>query len=93
VSGFLIATSRGVRVVKSHKTNHRLVSLRGERTQETVATAVGISRSHYAKIEGGAIPSLKVAQRIAAYYGVEVGEIWPVRLTQTETCATSELSA
>ncbi len=79
--------------MKSHKTNHRLVSLRGERTQEMVATAVGISRSHYAKIEGGAVPSLRVALRIAAYYKVPVDAIWPDSLSHTETCAPSELSA
>lgn len=47
--------------------NHWLVTLRTNKnlTQEEVAKLSSIERSYYTKIENGAIPSVKIAQRIA----------------------------
>ncbi|MCL6592704.1 MAG: helix-turn-helix domain-containing protein [Alicyclobacillus sp.] len=44
-----------------------LVKIRGNRTQEQVAVAAGISRSAYANIENGnREPSVEMAKKIAA---------------------------
>ena len=58
----------------------RLSELREKRnlTQLQVARAVGISRPFYTNIENGVkTPSLRVAIRIAAFFGVDVKELWP----------------
>ncbi|GAA4715235.1 helix-turn-helix domain-containing protein [Brevibacillus fulvus] len=49
------------------KSNSWLVEIRMRKqlTQKEVANLAGIERSYYTKIENGAIPSVKVAKRIA----------------------------
>lgn len=45
-------------------------------TQEQLAEIVGISQSHYAKLENGQrLPSLKVLQSLSQVFGVKMGDI------------------
>ncbi|WP_042424411.1 helix-turn-helix transcriptional regulator [Geomicrobium sp. JCM 19039] len=37
--------------------------------QEQVSKEIGIDRSYYSKIENGLTPSVKVAKRLAEFYG------------------------
>lgn len=54
-----------------------LRKLRGSRSQQQVATAIGITKSHYGFIENGErIPSLPVALRLADYFKVSLEEIF-----------------
>lgn len=55
----------------------RLVSLRGKRTREEVAKAVGISLSAMAMYENGyRIPRDETKIKLADYYGVSVEQIF-----------------
>lgn len=55
----------------------RLVELRGERSREEVANAVGVSKSAIAMYEKGErIPRDPIKLRIAQYYGKTVQEIF-----------------
>ena len=55
----------------------RLVSLRGSRTQDVVADAIGISKSALSMYEcGGRIPRDEIKIKIAEYYNLTVGEIF-----------------
>ena len=55
----------------------RLRILRGEKTQETVATACEISHSSLAMYESGSrTPRDEVKIKLAAYYGKSVHEIF-----------------
>ena len=55
----------------------KLVELRGDRSQNEVATAVGVSVSAIAMYESGQrIPRDEIKIRIAEYYGVGVADIF-----------------
>ena len=55
----------------------KLVELRGDRSQNEVATAVGVSASAIAMYESGQrIPRDEIKIRIAEYYGVGVADIF-----------------
>lgn len=55
----------------------KLRELRGNRSQETVAEAVGVTKSAYAMYERNErVPRDEVKVRIAGYYGRPVGEIF-----------------
>ena len=55
----------------------RLVELRGNRSQETVARDNDLSLSAYTKYERGErIPRDKIKIRLAKYYGVSVTDIF-----------------
>lgn len=61
----------------SEKIAKNLVALRGEKTREEVAKAVGVSLSAMAMYETGArIPRDETKKRIAKYFGVTVEEIF-----------------
>jgi len=54
----------------------QLVVLRGEKTQDEVAVALGISRASYAHYEQGRhSPSYEVLTKMAAYFGVSIDYI------------------
>lgn len=56
---------------------YNLKALRGLRTIESVATAIGVSTSSYIKYEREErCPRDAVKSKIAAYYGVTVQEIF-----------------
>lgn len=56
---------------------NKLRLLRGEKTQKEIADKVGITTSHYGFIENGdRLPSLKVAKRIADYFGTQIEDIF-----------------
>lgn len=56
---------------------NNLKILRGEKTQKEIADKVGITTSHYGFIENGdRLPSLKVAKRIADYFGKRIEDIF-----------------
>ena len=53
--------------------NERLIALRGERSQEEVAKALGISVSALSMYEqGNRIPRDEVKIRMAEYYGISI---------------------
>ncbi len=55
----------------------RLVELRGDKTQEEVANAVGISKSALSMYERGErIPRDNIKIRISAYYKIPVHKIF-----------------
>lgn len=55
----------------------RLKTLRGERSMQEMADVCGVSRQAYWKYEAGEIvPSDEVKQKIANFYGVNVGDIF-----------------
>lgn len=57
--------------------NLNLRNLRGDRTQQEIADAIGITKSHYGFIENGnRSPSLPVALRIADYFHVSLDEVF-----------------
>lgn len=63
--------------MKESHPNHLLISLRGERRREAVATAVGISVSTLAAYEYGTRnPSDNVKRALANYYGTTVGRLF-----------------
>ena len=54
-----------------------LIKLRGEKTLTQVAEEIGVTRQMLGAIErGDRTPSLKLAKRIASYYGTIVEEIF-----------------
>lgn len=55
-----------------------LIKARGDRSQTEVASEIGITQKHLSKLElGKCSPSLKIAFRIASYYGRTVEELFP----------------
>lgn len=61
----------------SEKIAARLVALRGNKSRESVARAIGVSVSALAMYETGArIPRDETKKRIAEYYERSVGEIF-----------------
>lgn len=56
---------------------HRLIELRGRRSQESVAAYLKITRQMLSAIETGErTPSLELAKRISSFYGVPVDELF-----------------
>lgn len=54
-----------------------LKNLRGLRTQEDVAAAIGIDRASYTRIENGQRrPSPEVAEKIGRLFGLSIEDIW-----------------
>lgn len=67
----------GERMVSAKIIGGRLVALRGEKTQKTVADAVGVSCSAIAMYESGErIPRDEVKEKIAHYYGKTIESIF-----------------
>lgn len=55
-----------------------LISLRGNKTQEQVANAIGISQKHLSAIETGfRNPSINIMKKLEQYYGVPMVELFP----------------
>lgn len=55
------------------ETGRRLISLRGDRSQEAVAEAIGVSRSALVMYETGKrVPRDEIKIRLAKYYGVSI---------------------
>lgn len=55
-----------------------LIKSRGNRTQTEVANSVGISQKHLSKLElGQRTPSMKVAIKLAAFYGSTIENLFP----------------
>ena len=60
-----------------HNIAHKLVELRGERSREEVAKAIGVSISAISMYENGdRIPRDNIKIKIAEYYKKTVGEIF-----------------
>jgi len=56
---------------------HKLKALRGTRSQREVARELGITRQMLSAIETGErTPSLELANKIAAFYGVPIEDIF-----------------
>lgn len=75
----------------------RLKQLRGKRTQEEVATGIGISRPRYSHFENNRNePDLDLIQKIADYYKVTtdylLGRSEDTRLTQEQDDIASEMA-
>lgn len=57
--------------------NEKLIALRGERSQEEVAKALGISVSALSMYEqGNRIPRDEVKIRMAEYYGISIEDLF-----------------
>lgn len=57
--------------------NERLIQLRGNRSQEEVATALGISISALSMYEqGNRIPRDEIKIRMAKYYGISIQDLF-----------------
>ncbi|WP_276662294.1 helix-turn-helix transcriptional regulator [Syntrophomonas wolfei] len=57
--------------------NKKMIELRDNKTKTSVADDLGITRQMLGAIESGKRnPSLKLAQKIADYYGVSIEEIF-----------------
>ena len=68
------------------KVAEKLIKLRGKRSQEEVATAVGISKSHIEKIEAGLrCPRMDTYQKILKFLGSDM-MIHIVEDTPKEKC-------
>lgn len=64
-------------MISSEVIAKRLVDLRGDRTQATVATAIGTSVSSVAMYESGSrMPRDEIKVAIARYFGKTVEEIF-----------------
>lgn len=49
------------------------------KTQRQVATEAGITGQYYQRIEAGrAVPSVKIAQKLAISLGSSVEDLWPI---------------
>ena len=58
-----------VRILNSKAIGNRLIELRGTKTQEEVASAVGISKSALSMYENGSrIPRDEIKLRLSSYY-------------------------
>lgn len=56
----------------------KLISLRGNKTQEQVANKIGISQKHLSAIETGfRNPSISIMKKLEQYYGVPMVELFP----------------
>lgn len=63
---------------KMDSSRKQLIEARGNQTQVYVAKQIGISQKHLSKLElGQRTPSLKIAGKIAAYYGKGIEELFP----------------
>lgn len=59
------------------ETGRRLISLRGDRSQEAVAEAIGVSRSALVMYETGKrVPRDEIKIRLAKYYGVSIQSLF-----------------
>ena len=68
---------KGGEIMDSNKIAKNLVTLRGERSRESVAVALGLSLSTLTMYEIGArIPRDENKEKIARYYGKTVDEIF-----------------
>lgn len=62
--------------------NEKLITLRGERSQEEVAKALGISISALSMYEqGNRIPRDEVKIRMAEYYGISIEDLFLILFT------------
>lgn len=62
--------------------NEKLIALRGERSQEEVAKALGISISALSMYEqGNRIPRDEVKIRMAEYYGISIEDLFLILFT------------
>ena len=63
--------------MNNEKISKTLIALRGSQSQCQVATALGISASALSMYERGErIPRDNIKEKIARYYGKEVGQIF-----------------
>lgn len=61
--------------------NEKLIALRGERSQEEVAKALGISVSALSMYEqGNRIPRDEIKIRMADYYGISIEDLFLILL-------------
>lgn len=61
--------------------NEKLIALRGERSQEEVAKALGISISALSMYEqGNRIPRDEIKIRMADYYGISIEDLFLILL-------------
>lgn len=62
----------------SDKVRNQLVKARGNKTQTHVAGEIGISQKYLSKLElGQRTPSLRIASKIATYYGYSIEYLFP----------------
>lgn len=55
-----------------------LIEARGDKTQVSVSTEMGISQKYLSKLElGQRTPSLKIAMKISLYYKMSVEKLFP----------------
>ena len=60
-----------------HKYSEKLIKLRGDKTQQQTADAIGITREAYSNYETGRrFPKPEVLSKIAEYYCLTVDEIF-----------------
>jgi DNA-binding XRE family transcriptional regulator len=59
---------------------------RGYSPQE-MADEIGVARSTYVAVEDGAIPSPRTRRKFAAFYELEILELWPTLLPAAEASA------
>lgn len=71
--------------------NEKLIALRGERSQEEVAKALGISVSALSMYEqGNRIPRDEIKIRMAKYYGVTIETLFLILLPTNREDLASE---
>ncbi|MCD8208569.1 MAG: helix-turn-helix domain-containing protein [Bacteroidales bacterium] len=62
-----------------------LIAARGDQRQADVADAIGVSQKYISKLElGKGVPSLKIAYKIADYYGESIDQLFPDLLTASD---------
>lgn len=55
-----------------------LIEARGKKTQAVISAEIGITQKYLSKLElGQRNPSLKIAIKIASYYGTSVERLFP----------------
>ncbi len=55
-----------------------LIEARGKKTQAAISAEIGITQKYLSKLElGQRNPSLKIAVKIASYYGTSVEHLFP----------------